>query len=96
MEPLMTEVAHTGSPMLYLGFSVLVVVFLVLDFVLLKAKGQHKVPVVEALAWAVVWFVAAMAFAGWYWWFVEGVHGREIANDHRVRHRLSYRKGTRH
>ena len=39
----MTEVAHTGTPILYLGFSLLVVVFLALDFVLLKAKGQHKV-----------------------------------------------------
>jgi len=76
----MTAVAHTGTPILYLGFSLLVVVFLVLDFVLLKAKGQHKVPVGEALAWAAVWFVAAMAFAGWYWWFVDGVHGREVAN----------------
>lgn len=76
----MTEVAHTGTPILYLGFSFLVVVLLVLDFVLLKAKGQHKVPVGEALAWAAVWFVAAMAFAGWYWWFVDGVHGREVAN----------------
>jgi len=76
----MSAVAHTGTPILYLGFSLLVVVFLVLDFVLLKAKGQHKVPVGEALAWAAVWFVAAMAFAGWYWWFVDGVHGREVAN----------------
>ena len=80
----MTEVAHTGSPILYLGFSLLVVVFLVLDFVLLKAKGQHKVPVGEALAWAVVWFVAAMAFAGWYWWFVDGVHGRDVANANTI------------
>jgi hypothetical protein len=45
----MTAVAHTGTPILYLGFSLLIAVFLVLDFVLLKAKGQHKVPVGEAL-----------------------------------------------
>ena len=86
----MTEVAHTGSPILYLGFSLLVVVFLVLDFVLLKAKGQHKVPVGEALAWAVVWFVAAMAFAGWYWWFVDGVHGREVANAKTIEYVTGY------
>ena len=51
-QPFMTEGAHTGIPVLYLGFSLRVVVFLVLDFVLLKAKGQHKVPVGEVLAWA--------------------------------------------
>jgi tellurite resistance protein TerC len=86
----MIEVAHTGTPILYLGFSLLVVVFLVLDFVLLKAKGQHKVPVREALAWAAVWFAAAMAFAGWYWWFVDGVHGREIANAKTIEYLSGY------
>ena len=86
----MIEVAHTGTPILYLGFSLLVVVFLVLDFVLLKAKGQHKVPVREALAWAAVWFAAAMVFAGWYWWFVDGVHGREIANAKTIEYVTGY------
>ncbi|MFM9883677.1 MAG: TerC/Alx family metal homeostasis membrane protein [Burkholderiales bacterium] len=86
----MTEIAHTGTPILYLGFSLLVVVFLVLDFVLLKAKGQHKVPVGEALAWAAVWFVAAMAFAAWYWWFVDGVHGREVANAKTIEYITGY------
>ncbi|MBY0269211.1 MAG: TerC family protein [Burkholderiales bacterium] len=82
--------AHTGSPILYLGFSLLVVVFLVLDFVLLKAKGQHKVPVSEALAWSGLWFVAAMVFAGWYWWFVDGVHGREVANTKTIEYVTGY------
>jgi len=86
----MTEVTHTGTPILYLGFSLLVVVFLVLDFVLLKAKGQHKVPVGEALAWALLWFVAAMVFAGWYWWFVDGVHGREVANAKTIEYVTGY------
>jgi tellurite resistance protein TerC len=86
----MSLVAHTGTPVLYLGFSLLVVVFLVLDFVLLKAKGQHKVPVREALAWAVVWFVAAMVFAGWYWWFVDGTHGREVANAKTIEYVTGY------
>ena len=86
----MTEVAHTGTPVLYLSFSLLVVVFLALDFVLLKAKGQHKVPVSEALAWAGVWFAAAMAFAGWYWWFVDGAHGREVANAKTIEYVTGY------
>jgi tellurite resistance protein TerC len=86
----MIEVAHTGTPILYVGFSLLVVVFLVLDFVLLKAKGQHKVPVKEALAWAAVWFGAAMVFAGWYWWFVDGVYGREVANAKTIEYVTGY------
>ncbi len=86
----MTEVAHTGTPVLYLAFSLLVVVFLVLDFLLLKAKGQHKVPVREALAWSAVWFVTAMAFAGVYWWLVDAVHGREVANAKTIEYVTGY------
>ncbi len=73
-------IAHTGTPALYLGFSLLVVVFLVVDFVLLRVKGQHKVPVGEALAWSGVWLACAMVFAGWLWWHLDGAHGREVAN----------------
>ncbi|MFN0315477.1 MAG: hypothetical protein ACKVQA_10625 [Burkholderiales bacterium] len=40
----MMEVAHTGTSVLYLGFSLLVVLFLVLDFVLLKAKSLPRLP----------------------------------------------------
>lgn len=73
-------IAHTGSPQLYLAFSLLVVVFLIPDFVLLRAKGQHKVPVSEALIWSIVWFLSAMAFAGWLWWHLDDAFGREVAN----------------
>ena len=53
-------------------------------------KGQHKVPVAEALAWAAVWFLAAMAFAAWYWWFVDGAHGREVANAKTIEYVTGY------
>ncbi|MBE0615794.1 MAG: TerC family protein [Burkholderiales bacterium] len=86
----MIAVTHTGTPVLYLGFSILVAVFLALDFVLLNAKGKYKVPVREALVWAAVWFVAAMVFAGWYWWYVDGVHGREVANTKAIEYVSGY------
>ncbi|MBC7983425.1 MAG: hypothetical protein H7Y02_06175, partial [Candidatus Obscuribacterales bacterium] len=47
----MNEIAHTGTPALYLGFSVLVVVLLLIDFWVLKAQGSHRVSVKEAASW---------------------------------------------
>jgi tellurite resistance protein TerC len=69
-----------GSPLLYAVFSAAVVVLLVADFVLLRAQGNHKVPVREAAAWSVAWFALAMAFAAWLWWHVRQSHGEALAN----------------
>ena len=69
-----------GSPPLYAAFCAAVVVFLVADFVLLRAQGNHKVALREAAAWSVVWFLIAMAFAAWLWWHVREVHGEAIAH----------------
>ncbi len=59
----MNEIAHTGTPLLYVGFSLLVVILLLVDFLVLKVQGANKVSVKEAAIWSVVWFCAALAFA---------------------------------
>ncbi|HEX9181868.1 MAG TPA: TerC family protein [Burkholderiales bacterium] len=79
-----------GSPVLYAAFSAAVVLLLAADFVLLRAQGNHKVPVREAAAWSVVWFAIAMAFAGWLWWHVREVHGSAVANDKAVEYVTGY------
>lgn len=75
----MPSMIHTGTPMLYLGFSVLVVFFLLVDFLLLKTKGNHKVSTKEALGWSLVWFLAAGVFASWLYWYLSGEHGEAVA-----------------
>ncbi len=77
---MMTEIGHTGTPALYLGFSLLVIVLLLIDFFALKVQGSHKVSVREAAGWSVVWFLAAMTFGGWLWWHLNGLYGPEVAN----------------
>ncbi len=69
-----------GSPLLYLSFSVLVIVMLAVDFLLLRAQGSHRVGVREALGWSLVWVAVALAFGGWLWWHVDAQFGREAAN----------------
>jgi tellurite resistance protein TerC len=44
-----------GTPALYLGFTLLVIILLALDFFVLKTQGAHRVSVREAAVWSVVW-----------------------------------------
>lgn len=86
----MTEIAHAGTPLLYMGFSLLVIFLLSVDFFALKIQGSHKVSVKEAVGWALVWFLAAMVFGGWLWWHLNGLYGPEVANDKALEYLTGY------
>ena len=86
----MNEIAHTGTPVLYLGFSILVVVLLLIDFWVLRAQGSHRVSVKEAASWSLVWFLAALAFGAWLWWHLESLHGPEIAKQRTLEYFTGY------
>ena len=86
----MTDIPHTGTPLLYTGFSLLVVALIAVDFVLLRAQGSHKVSVKEAAWWSVVWFVAAGAFGAWFWWYLNGQVGAEIAGRKTLEYATGY------
>ena len=61
---------HTiGTPGLWLAFSLLVVIALVIDFAVMRAGGAHKVSYKEAAIWSIAWIVLAMLFnlGLWYW-----------------------------
>lgn len=84
------DTINIGSPILYVAFSAAVILFLVADFALLRVQGSHKVPVREAALWSVVWFLIAMAFAGWLWWHVREAHGEAIARDKTLEYVTGY------
>lgn len=86
----MPELTHTGTPILYLGFSALVVLLLAVDFVLLRAQGSHKVSVREAALWSVVWVLAAATFGGWFWWHLNGQYGADVANQKTLQYATGY------
>ena len=75
----MPEIAHVGTPVLYAGFTLLVVLLVAVDFVVLKAQGAHRVSVKEALGWSLVWLAAAVAFGGWLWWHLNAQYGEAVA-----------------
>jgi tellurite resistance protein TerC len=70
-----------GTPSLWLVFGIVVVIALVIDFVVLRAGGAHKVSFKEAALWSIAWIVLAMLFnLGLWWWLIEH-GGREAADD---------------
>jgi tellurite resistance protein TerC len=83
-------IESTGTPMLYLGFTLLVVVLLAVDFVVLRAQGARRVSLKEAAAWSVVWIAIALAFCGWFWWYLDGRFAREVANEKALEYLTGY------
>src|SRR5512135_2203346 len=83
-------IESTGTPMLYLGFTLLVIVLLAVDFFVLRAQGAHRVSMKEAAAWSVVWIAIALVFVGWLWWYLDGRFGREVANKQALEYLTGY------
>lgn len=86
----MTDISHTGTPILYAGFSLIVVILLLVDFVVLKVQGSHKVSIKEAAIWSVIWFIAAMMFGAWLWWYLGGLYGAEVAKQKTLEYLTGY------
>jgi tellurite resistance protein TerC len=83
-------IESTGTPTLYLGFTLLVIILLAVDFLVLKTQGAHRVSVREAAGWSVVWITIALAFCGWFWWYLDGRFGRELANEKALEYLTGY------
>jgi tellurite resistance protein TerC len=86
----MTEVIHTGTPVLYAGFTLLVIGLLAVDFLLLRTQGSHKVSMKEAAWWSVVWFLAAAAFGTWFWWHLNARFGADTAAQKTLEYATGY------
>jgi tellurite resistance protein TerC len=58
-----------GTPLLWTGFAVFVLLALAVDFGLLKKKGPHEVGMREALGWSAAWVALALVFNAvlWLW-----------------------------
>jgi tellurite resistance protein TerC len=76
--------------MLYVGFTALVIALLVVDFVVLKAQGAHRVGVKEAAGWSMVWVAVALVFCGWFWWYLHGRFPRDVANAKTLEYLTGY------
>jgi tellurite resistance protein TerC len=64
-----------GSPLLWSAFAALVVVALLVDLVLMRHGGHHRVTFREAALWSVGWVALALAFNAGLWWYTSGQLG---------------------
>ena len=69
-----------GSPLLWTAFAVVVVVALLVDLVLMRHGGPHKVTFKEAAWWSLGWVALALAFNAWLWWYAGQQFGPEAGN----------------
>ena len=44
----------------------------------------------EAAAWSVVWIAFSLAFCSWFWWYLDGRFGRELANEKALEYLSGY------
>ena len=69
-----------GSPLLWTAFAVVVVLALLVDLVLMRHGGPHKVTSKEATWWSLGWVILALAFNLWLWWYSGQQMGAEAGN----------------
>ncbi|MDK9706434.1 MAG: TerC family protein [Desulforhopalus sp.] len=79
-----------GTLPIYLGFTLLVIVLLAVDFAVLKTQGNHRVSAKEAAWWSVVWIAISLVFCAWFWWYLDGLFGREFANEKALEYLSGY------
>ncbi len=70
-----------GNMWMWGGFVIVVIAALLVDLVLMRHGGPHKVTFKEALWWSLGWVALAMAFNGGLWWYLEQTAGAAVANQ---------------
>ncbi len=70
-----------GSPVLWLGFSAVVLIMLAIDLFVVGRNGARVVTFREAATWSVVWVSISLLFALVLWWHLQGIGGREVADQ---------------
>ena len=69
-----------GNIWLWGGFTIVVIAALLIDLVLMRHGGPHKVTFKEALWWSIGWVGLALAFNAGLWWYLQQTAGEALAN----------------
>lgn len=70
-----------GNPWLWGGFIAVVIVALLVDLVLMRHGGPHKVTFKEAMYWSLGWVALALAFNAGLWYYLNETAGAAVANE---------------
>jgi tellurite resistance protein TerC len=60
-----------ATPTMWAVFTLFVILALIVDLLVLKANGPHKVSTKEALIWSMAWIALAFIFNAGLWWYLK-------------------------
>jgi TerC family integral membrane protein len=69
-----------GTPMLWGGFAVVVVIMLAIDLMLQGRRGPHAMSMKQAAGWSILWVTLSLLFNAAFWWYLATTQGREVAD----------------
>lgn len=69
-----------GTPMLWGGFAVVVLIMLAIDLFLQGRRGEHGMTMKQAAAWSLVWVTLSLIFCAAFWWYLASTEGRAVAD----------------
>ncbi len=69
-----------GTPLLWGGFAVVVVIMLANHLFLEGRRGGHTMAVKQAASWSLVWITLSLLFNAAFWWYLVQTQGRAVAD----------------
>lgn len=69
-----------GTPLLWGGFAVVVVIMLSIDLLLQGCRGAHAMSMKQAAGWSILWVTLSLLFNAAFWWYLAETQGREVAD----------------
>ncbi|MDS6632773.1 TerC family protein [Klebsiella michiganensis] len=85
-----------GTPLLWGGFAVVVVIMLAIDLLLQGRRGAHSMTMKQAAGWSILWVTLSLLFNAAFWWYLVQTEGRAVARPASagVPHRLPDRESA--
>ncbi|WP_313108543.1 TerC family protein [Atlantibacter sp.] len=69
-----------GTPLLWGGFAVIVIIMLAIDLLLQGRRGAHTMTMKQAAVWSLIWVGLSLLFNLCFWWYLTGTEGRAVAD----------------
>ncbi|AVL79410.1 TerC family protein [Klebsiella oxytoca] len=69
-----------GTPLLWGGFAVVVVIMLAIDLLLQGRRGAHSMTMKQAACWSILWVTLSLLFNAAFWWYLVQTEGRAVAD----------------
>ncbi|MFT4291556.1 TerC family protein, partial [Enterobacter sp.] len=69
-----------GTPLLWGGFAVVVLIMLAVDLFLQGRRGTHGMSMKQAAVWSLVWVTLSLLFCAAFWWYLASTEGRAVAD----------------